>query len=84
MSIHKITVVRNTSTGYHEGLYMNGKLVKSATCISPDDVIECLGVTVKFVEYDDDWGMKNETFPEYLKDVKVDVELTKEYYGDRK
>jgi hypothetical protein len=59
---HRFAIINDYN---REALYANGKLVKVAHDIKPNDILDFLDIHVKFSRS----NSKDGVFPEYLKDV---------------
>jgi hypothetical protein len=69
MSAPEITIVTNYDDW--EGLYVNGVLSKEGHKIRLNDVLEKLGVTAQYIEFDNSWiEQQGGRLPARLNDVK--------------
>jgi hypothetical protein len=75
MTQPKVVIARSgTDLGCVEALYVDGEFVLEKGIVSPDDVFEALGIFVKFVNYDYDWGLTGKAFPDNLTDLPLEEE----------
>jgi hypothetical protein len=68
---HLVVVAKSNYLGGAEALYVDGVLVLRRTPITPEDVFEALGISVRFVQFDY-WGIANGPFPDSLPDLPME------------